>query len=178
MGAFGHYELNVEGSYVKLGLEHQTELEISKDHLIWTPSNGAVAAGELKVGQSVVLTEGTTTITSMDIVTAKGKYAPFTPSGSFIVNHGLMVSSYISMASHLTWVRFLVPNRWHHIMAHVMTLPHRLLCWYGSTCPSPSYNENGINVVELSLLYWGQRLLLLLVVAVGAVVARRRQGKI
>mmetsp|Transcript_10803 Transcript_10803/g.16591 ORF Transcript_10803/g.16591 Transcript_10803/m.16591 type:complete len:511 (+) Transcript_10803:224-1756(+) len=179
--AFGHYQPNVEGSFVKLGLEHQTELEISKDHLIWTPTNGAVAAGELKVGQSVVLTEGTTTITSIDIVTSKGIYAPFTPSGSLIVNHGLMVSSYISMSSHLTWVRFFVPNRWHHTMAHVMTLPHRFACLYHGKCTSPSYNKDGINVVEMSLLYWGQRLLLLVVaVAMGAVVRRRQRcnGKI
>eukprot|EP00547_Thalassionema_nitzschioides_P009790 CAMPEP_0194228308 /NCGR_PEP_ID=MMETSP0156-20130528/43301_1 /TAXON_ID=33649 /ORGANISM="Thalassionema nitzschioides, Strain L26-B" /LENGTH=493 /DNA_ID=CAMNT_0038960819 /DNA_START=124 /DNA_END=1603 /DNA_ORIENTATION=+ len=144
--AFGHINPDEEGSYMELNFDQEQEpLQITEEHLIWTLNKGAVPAGSLKVGQEVVLAGGyATTVTSMQMKTSKGVYAPFTPSGTLVLNHGIMASSYVSLT---TYTRLpLIPSAYHHLIAHFFTFPHRFSCHYQSTCPNATYTEEGINV--------------------------------
>mmetsp|Transcript_697 Transcript_697/g.974 ORF Transcript_697/g.974 Transcript_697/m.974 type:complete len:519 (-) Transcript_697:179-1735(-) len=156
--AFGHINPDVEGSYMELNFDQvQEPLQITKEHLIWTPNKGAVPAGSLKVGEYVVLAGGrATTVTAMQMKTSKGVYAPFTLSGTLVLNHGLMASSYISLTTFTNGIP-LIPSAYHHALAHLFTFPHRFMCHYQSTCPNPTYNEVGVNVLEVQLLLWIQR---------------------
>jgi len=156
--AFGHINPDEEGSYMELNFDQvQEPLQITKEHLIWTPNKGAVPAGSLKVGEYVVLAGGrATTVTAMQMKTSKGVYAPFTLSGTLVLNHGLMASSYISLTTFTNGIP-LIPSAYHHALAHLFTFPHRFMCHYQSTCPNPTYNEVGVNVLEVQLLLWIQR---------------------
>lgn len=150
--AFGHLQPDEEGSYIELEFDHEQEsLQITRDHLIWTLNKGAMPAGNLKVGQEILLAGGqTTTIVSTQMKTSKGVYAPFTPSGLLVLNHGLMASSYVSLT---TFTKLpLMPSAYHHAVAHFFTFPHRFSCYYQSTCPNATYTEEGINLWEVQLL--------------------------
>mmetsp|Transcript_16527 Transcript_16527/g.24382 ORF Transcript_16527/g.24382 Transcript_16527/m.24382 type:complete len:685 (-) Transcript_16527:28-2082(-) len=173
--AFGHYQPDAKGSFIELHFDaNYRKLQITKEHLIWTPLHGAVPAGSLQVGDQVVLAAaGTTTITLIEQkITSKGIYAPFTTSGTLVLNHGLLASSYISLDPYTTTSR-LIPRVYHHALAHFFTTPHRFWCSSTVTgCRNPTYNDDGINVWEVQLLFWIQQIavvLLLCLVVVGVV---------
>jgi len=170
--AFGHYQPEMEGDYLELQFTDNDDnklslLQISKEHLIWTPNRGAIPACDLTIGQEVVLAEGggassttTTTVTGIQPIIAKGIYAPFTPSGTLVLNHGLLASSYVSL-DNFTNKMMIIPNYYHHALAHFFTTPHRLWCQgTNEFCSNPMYTKDGINVWESQLLLWIPRIIM------------------
>lgn len=168
--AFGHYQPEREGPFIEVKFDNKQQLQISEEHLIWTPNNGAITAENLKLGQEVLLAGGqATSVTGLERITAKGVYAPFTSSGTLVLNHGLMASSYTSMTP---WTKLpLIPSAYHHAVSHFFTFPHRFFCQNG--CPNPTYNQEGINVWEVQLLWWIQRTAVFSLLLLGVAMQRR-----
>eukprot|EP00548_Thalassiothrix_antarctica_P015011 CAMPEP_0194176102 /NCGR_PEP_ID=MMETSP0154-20130528/10083_1 /TAXON_ID=1049557 /ORGANISM="Thalassiothrix antarctica, Strain L6-D1" /LENGTH=870 /DNA_ID=CAMNT_0038890169 /DNA_START=186 /DNA_END=2795 /DNA_ORIENTATION=+ len=172
--AFGHYQPNKYASYLKIITTSNTtntattssSLEISPDHLIFTSERGTIPARLLSVGDSLLFKNNKTSIQIQDIVTvqSKGIYAPFTPSGQFIVNNGILVSSFVSLSSLLLLEEddFFFYNDddsssfmflggtisiSHHWIAHAFQFPHRLVCYHNQkSCSDATYvKETGMN---------------------------------
>jgi len=136
-------------------------LEITKDHMVMIPSGGYISASMLKVGDSLMAAilpgeNGTTTammemvkITKIHTVIRQGSYAPFTPSGTIVVN-GILSSNYISyggsfpsatifqwMAQTFSSVHRLVWKLGYKDetyttegVSHWVIMPHRFICYF------------------------------------------------
>jgi hypothetical protein len=152
--SFGHRHETTEAEFLQF---LPSNLEISKNHMIkvgehYIPAS-AVQAGdalETAAGEMVI-------VESIERVTRKGVYAPFTTSGTIVVNN-IKVSSYVafqdsehvmlgtwavplsyqwiahmSQAPHRVWVRMLGVNEETYTIEGMSTwidVPHRLAEWY------------------------------------------------
>lgn len=127
----------------------------------------AVPASSLIAGDTVLTQSGDLgAITKMENVTRRGIFAPFTMSGTIVVD-GIVASSYVSLQeqgdgqlSHkLMLGGFEVPltMQW---MAHVVQAPHRLLCrLYWSFCQEETYTASGLSWWSASTYWFAQWLL-------------------
>lgn len=133
--SFGHYNTNIEAEYVQIYSQAlERPLEISKDHMVFVENNSikqALPASAISIGDNLVMTPGgSTTVTKILLVTRKGAFAPFTTSGTVVVN-GVVASSYVSLQDKLGVVMigdFATPisMQW---LAHSFQAPHRIfLC--------------------------------------------------
>jgi Hint module len=139
--SFGHYDPSRIGEYL---LIQPFNLEMSKDHMIFIAGGSAVPASHLKVGDQL---ESGDRITAIKHVTRKGAYAPFTRSGSIVVN-GVRASTYISfqMSKTLLVGGFPTPFTFQWL-SHAFHAPHRIWCiHYGaSSCKEEKYNQSGLS---------------------------------
>ena len=94
--SFGHRLDSVVAEYLVI---LPFELEVSTDHMVFVEGGAAVPAGNLVVGDRL---ENGEMITAIKTVQRLGVYAPFTPSGSIVVN-GVRASSLAAFqaSSHL-----------------------------------------------------------------------------
>jgi len=138
--SFGHRKDDMMGTYLRL---LPSELELSSDHMVFVASNNQKApipASMIQVGD--VLSDGTRVEAIVPSIRRKGVYAPFTPSGTLLVN-GVLVSNYIafqpsstlnisdgSSSSNSSW-KTPFTFQW---LAHAFNAPHRL--WWRWNCPS------------------------------------------
>eukprot|EP00548_Thalassiothrix_antarctica_P012784 CAMPEP_0194174756 /NCGR_PEP_ID=MMETSP0154-20130528/8901_1 /TAXON_ID=1049557 /ORGANISM="Thalassiothrix antarctica, Strain L6-D1" /LENGTH=508 /DNA_ID=CAMNT_0038888317 /DNA_START=95 /DNA_END=1618 /DNA_ORIENTATION=- len=130
--SFGHSQPDVFAEYLKISFEDKksTPLEISPDHLVFEPTTSAnpkpIPASQLKIGDEITSLTGAAVVNKIESVTRRGAYAPFTYSGKFLVNSGLLVSSFITLQPEL---HFLFENSIinHHTIAHLFETPHRLI---------------------------------------------------
>jgi len=135
-------------------------IEISPDHLMAIKGQGYVPASTVKVGDTVIhFTEDggrndvSKRVIDIEDIKAAGVFAPFTPSGTIIVN-GFLASCFITLQpgqSHLFSIASF------HSLAHAFELPHRLVCYYLSSCSDESYNTAGISswvAKPLELVRW------------------------
>eukprot|EP00546_Thalassionema_frauenfeldii_P002821 CAMPEP_0178930854 /NCGR_PEP_ID=MMETSP0786-20121207/21544_1 /TAXON_ID=186022 /ORGANISM="Thalassionema frauenfeldii, Strain CCMP 1798" /LENGTH=729 /DNA_ID=CAMNT_0020607583 /DNA_START=194 /DNA_END=2380 /DNA_ORIENTATION=+ len=147
--AFGHYQPDQTGNFLEITVSSGTTLQISWDHLLFVSPGTAIPAGDLQVGQKLYLEEEeednvSTIITKINAnVVAHGIYAPFTPSGTLVVEQNLILSNYITLYRYTPWI----PLRYHHTIAHLVTGIHRWACQWKNICDNPVYEETtGINV--------------------------------
>jgi hypothetical protein len=95
--AFGHRDEDMMGQYLKVTLQDGRFVELSPDHLIFVRER-AVPASTIKVGD--VLADGKTSnnveVRSIKRISRQGAYAPFTTSGTIVVN-GILASTYVSL---------------------------------------------------------------------------------
>merc|ERR1712232_702264 len=82
-----------------------------------------------------------------------GLYAPFTPSGTIMVNN-VLVSSFIDLQLPTSTTTM----QW---LAHMGEFPHRVMCYYSgyNYCQGETYNEVGINEIYIQPLKWIQKYL-------------------
>jgi len=146
--SFGHYHSTQSAEFLQVQTFHDNVtniLEISPDHMIYILGT-YVSASVLKVGDELSMdgSNGTKArITSITTVTRRGVYAPFTPSGTLLVN-GIHVSAYVVMLDSAHWL----DDQW---LAHAYKAPHRWYC-YRLNCGKESYTKDGVsNWVSLSL---------------------------
>jgi hypothetical protein len=143
--SFGHYNPNVKGDYISLQVQGGSSIEISKDHMIFVESKGAVPASSVSIGDRVIVSHGDSMpVTKVQPVTRDGAFAPFTESGTIIVN-GFKASTYVSLQNESAHFAVggvkLVSMQW---LAHAFQAPHRLVCSIYS-CNNESYTEAGIS---------------------------------
>lgn len=94
--SFGHKHSDTYSEFLAISTTDNKVLEISKNHMVGRPNGGFVPAGILQVGDSLISSNGvTTSVRSIRSVQRKGVYAPFTDSGTIIVN-GILASTYIA----------------------------------------------------------------------------------
>ena len=127
---FGHADPTVSGEYIRFKLSNGRDLVISGNHLVFIPDNKSTPASTLRVGDELVSSNrvNPVKIEAIHTVTGKGAFAPFTYSGTIVVN-GIKSSNYISLqngAAYLTVGNILTPFS-HHWLSQAFMLPFRLL---------------------------------------------------
>jgi hypothetical protein len=180
--SFGHRHETMTSEYLRIISDQSSHpLEISPDHMVFLSGGRAVPASTLRVGdqfETSSVTGQRQTLVSIETVVREGAYAPFTYSGTILVD-GFKASSYVSFqgSPFLKLGTFTTPLSYQW-MAHASQLPHRLYCSYISSCTTEKYNDAGISSwVEYShsmghwLLKQNPLFLALLLIPVVAVLA-------
>lgn len=151
--SFGHLNAKAEGEFVEIQLDDNQDapLRASRQHLVWEATRGEfVPASSLRVGDKL---SGERTIQSIHPnVKALGVFAPFTPSGTIVVN-GVVASCYVSLNDDDDESNTLLGVS-HHWMAHAFEFPHRLACHYMGQCLDETYTEDGVSTWVAIPLQW------------------------
>ena len=138
--SFGHRQDTITAEYVQL---LPSKLELSANHMVFVLRRGAIPASMVQLGD--VLSNGEA-VTSIHTVRRRGMYAPFTRSGTIMVND-VVASNYIAFKnSELLLVgdwRTTLTFQW---LAHTFEAPHRLSCNFLWDCSYESYSQSGVSV--------------------------------
>ena len=145
--SFGHRHETTKAIYLQIHTDDQSNaLELSADHMVFIQKNHAVPAASLKEGNTLLLPDGQlTTIQRIQKVTRYGAYAPFTFSGSVVVN-GIVASSFVALQEKSEYLRLSesvstpLTFQW---LAHVFEAPHRLAYRLGFV--NEQYTANGVS---------------------------------
>lgn len=149
--SFGHYHSGLKTEYLQIHAKGLSRpLEISKDHLVFV--NGTVIPASLvSVGDNLIVSnEGleAARVQKIKVVVRAGAYAPFTTSGTILVN-GVATSNYVTLqadspvlilggGAYKTWFSM-------HWLAHVFSAPRRLWCRLSTQqCINETYTKDGI----------------------------------
>jgi len=146
--SFGHRSEDGMGDYLQIhSQDTKTPLELSGDHMVLIEGGSFVPASHLEIGSKLVRSNGNvTSISRIRNVTTRGVYAPFTKSGTIVVN-GVVASSYISYQDSenvvIGTITTQVSFQW---IAHKFETIHRLACSVGSRklC-AETYTEEGVS---------------------------------
>merc|ERR1712232_37969 len=157
--SFGHLHPTRKAEVIEFRTTNNNRkpLRMTSKHLIYEQRQGLfIPASNVKVGDILVSSdEEEVTVTSIRKVQASGLYAPFTPSGTIMVNH-VLVSSFIDLQLSPTSSTTM---QW---LAHMGEFPHRVMCYYYSGynyCQGETYNEVGINEIYIQPLKFIQEYL-------------------
>jgi hypothetical protein len=148
--SFGHYAPSSTGdNYVQLSVAGTNKkLTLTSDHLVWAMKSGKtgafLAASQVEVGDELLRNDSD--IVKVEAVqqglTGQGLLAPFTPSGTIVVD-GFLTSSFIDAVKHHAPLLGAGAAQW---AAHSFEFPHRLACHYfGNECVNETYNEHGVS---------------------------------
>jgi len=143
--SFGHRNSNSEIEYLKI-ITKSSEIIMSRDHMIFLDGGRSVPAGHVKIGDKLVATDDeTSTVLDFKNVRAQGAFAPFTASGTIVVN-GFKASSFVSFQNSGTLLLSGVDTSiTYQFIGHTFELPHRLWCQYFSNCLEENYTIDGIS---------------------------------
>jgi len=130
-------------------------LEITADHMLFKYSDPTdakkvvlVRAGDVKVGDLLVAPQAIAKVTSISKVERQGLYAPFTGTGSIMVD-GVVASSKISLPEAFQAILSYEQQQW---LQHTALLPHRLICGE-SGCKNETYDEE-TGLAKAVLMCW------------------------
>lgn len=143
--SFGHKDADSSAEFLKI---HSTgidvPIEISPDHMILANGDHWLPAGKLQTGDSLTNRDGSSSsITKIQQVTRKGVFAPFTKSGSIVVND-VVASNYIGFqGSEYLMVGGVQTPFTYHWMAHTFTSIHRIAVMMGIT--GETYTDTGVS---------------------------------
>jgi ABC-type phosphate transport system substrate-binding protein len=147
--SFGHYAPDIQAEFIQIhALGLSQPLEISKEHMIFKASGAAVPASAIAVGDRLQLYDGVKgEVKKILTVIRHGAYAPFTMSGTIVVNN-VVTSSYVDLQNK---VGFLIIGSYQtplsmQFLAHMFQAPHRLACKISPIyCQKETYDESGIS---------------------------------
>jgi hypothetical protein len=124
--SFGHRHTKLQAEYLQF---YPSKLELSSDHMLFLEKEGAVPSSVVELGDRLV---GGEPVSGIRTVVRKGVYAPFTPSGTIVVN-GVLASSYIAFQdSHSLIIGpFSLSHQW---LAHTFQFPYRVWCYHLGSC--------------------------------------------
>jgi hypothetical protein len=122
-------------------------IEVSSDHLILLDFKHWVPAGTVKVGDVLTKGDGSPAeIIQLQHVTSEGIFAPFTRSGSIVVND-IVASNYVTFQeSEYLIIGGVVTPLSFHWLAHTFESAHRLACTI-IACHEEAYTDSGICAV-------------------------------
>eukprot|EP00547_Thalassionema_nitzschioides_P003168 CAMPEP_0194211888 /NCGR_PEP_ID=MMETSP0156-20130528/11295_1 /TAXON_ID=33649 /ORGANISM="Thalassionema nitzschioides, Strain L26-B" /LENGTH=899 /DNA_ID=CAMNT_0038939575 /DNA_START=94 /DNA_END=2790 /DNA_ORIENTATION=+ len=143
--SFGHYSPYVQAEYLQLSTASR-KLEISKDHMVFVEGGRSLPASSIKLGDKIETSSGEyNAVESIEKVVRQGAYAPFTTSGTIVVN-GVKASSFVSFQGSETLLIGGVDSRLtYQFLAHSFEMPHRVWCSYFSSCSVEYYTEGGVS---------------------------------
>jgi hypothetical protein len=147
--ALAHFNPKEENDYVQIHVKAQnTPLEVVPNHLVFkADASNPVRADSIKVGDVLKEENGGGAVTKIRNVQREGTYNPLTPSGTLVVNGGVVASTYIPITEHEGIMS-------HHDYTHLMLSPFRLMCMGISSRMCEIYNEQGIP----HYIAWGMKL--------------------
>ena len=150
--SFGHYDQDVEASFISIHAGLEKPLVVSGDHMVFVEGR-AVAASAVRPGDKLSLVDGFATVKAIKNVNAVGVFAPFTKSGTIVVD-GVVASNYVNLKGDTSLVVGGVFAFDLHFLAHMSQAPHRLVCEFSNAfCATETYND-GISVwVEKPLAF-------------------------
>lgn len=135
--SFGHIDQATPMEYLQF---QPSKLEVTWNHMVLVEGKGVIPASLVRIGD---ILSGTGQVTAIRNVKRRGMYAPFTPSGTIVVN-GAVASTYVSLdeSSVLTFGSFdtTLSYQW---LAHSFLLPHRIWCYHLGSCPKAQYDDAG-----------------------------------
>jgi hypothetical protein len=138
--SFGHREESNVAKFLQL---LPSKIELSENHMVFVDSGKAIPASTVKVGD--ILSSGQE-VTGIKTVIRQGAFAPFTSSGTIVVN-GVQASNYITLQENSGTIMIgpFSTGLSFHWLAHVSQIPHRTWCSIATACTEDAYNENGIS---------------------------------
>lgn len=136
--SFGHYSHFEVVDYIQIFTANQTDpLEITPDHLVFVQEPGisgsmtAQPASRIHVGSVLVSATniGGIVVERIGLVSRRGFYAPFTPSGMIAVNE-VVASNYVTFQKDsaslvIGGFNTTVPMHW---LTHLVLSPYRMYC--------------------------------------------------
>ncbi|CAB9525385.1 Desert hedgehog protein [Seminavis robusta] len=131
--AFGHFQPDQASTFLQLHTGNDKPIEISAEHLIFLAGQDSpVRADAVQVGDSLrgIRANGQELqVSRITTVNKEGVFAPFTQSGTLVVD-GAVASSYISLKGALstTGLSFLEIKTMNHHQIHTVLAPLRLFC--------------------------------------------------
>mmetsp|Transcript_17998 Transcript_17998/g.41626 ORF Transcript_17998/g.41626 Transcript_17998/m.41626 type:complete len:343 (+) Transcript_17998:788-1816(+) len=146
---FGHYHQSLAADFLRIDTNVENgkgSLEISANHMVFVgEQRRAMPASNLQKGDRLLLETGEWgTVRKIKTVYRKGTFAPFTPSGTIVVN-GVVASTYVAFQDSevlkLGSVDTFFTYQW---LAHAFESPHRLYCMVAS-CHDETYTTAGVS---------------------------------
>lgn len=148
--SFGHKNAAASATYLRISTkESRSPLEISADHMVTIKDGHNVPASSIKKGDMLFTASGELAVVeNVKSVIRKGIFAPFTPSGTIVVN-GFVASNYIAyQGSEFLKIGDIETPFSYQWVAHTFKSAHRLAVKMGFT--EETYTKEGIsNWVEV-----------------------------
>jgi len=142
--SFGHHAPETRADFLEIKAG-KNNLQLSQDHMVFTPTSGAIAAKHLHIGDELFDGDGDkVVIQSIKLISAAGVFAPFTPSGKVVVG-GVLASSFIAFDNGSYFPAAGMKFSYHWI-SHSFEFPQRFSCAYLSHCNKETYTADGIPV--------------------------------
>ena len=147
--SFGHRDAEEYGEYLEIYSNSTSDdpLHISRNHMILLGGERWVPASAVRVGDSLSLSSGKgVVVTKIRNVTQQGMYAPFTASGSIVVND-IVASTFIAFqeSEYLKLGDFDTPFTFQWL-AHTFESWHRVVCSSGLVdCREETYSAYGVS---------------------------------
>ena len=146
--SFGHRDAGVSAEYLEIHSDSTNDpLKLSRDHMILAGGEHWVPAAGLRVGGTLTKGDGSVVVvTKIQDVKRKGIFAPFTASGSIVVN-GIVASNFIAfqVSEYLKIGEFATPFSFQWL-AHTFESGHRLACSSGFVaCDQETYTDSGVS---------------------------------
>jgi len=143
--SFGHKNPDTSVSYLQIGTVPGQSLVLSEGHMITVDGGGKVPASTIKEGDMLLTaTDELAVVKYIRGVERKGAFAPFTTSGTIVVND-IVASNYIAYQSsenlHIGGIDTTLSFQW---LAHTFNSMHRLMVMGGST--NETYTTDGVSV--------------------------------
>ena len=156
--SFGHRDQTSFGNFVKIHTEQNMlePLEISETHML-SMGGHYLPAAMVKVGDMLKMADGKDArVILIQKVVRQGLYAPFTPSGTLVVN-GLKASSFVAFQDSdvLEIGNYRTPFSF-QLLAKTFELPHRMVCYHFGSCRTELYTSTGISLWVHRPLQWTQ----------------------
>jgi hypothetical protein len=140
--SFGHRHEHITGEFLQFS---PSGIEISRDHMIMLGGR-FVPASQVKIGDKLeTVTGDTLAVEAIERVVRSGVYAPFTASGTIVVN-GIKASNYVAFQGS---EYIIVGNFWESPLtfqwiAHLSQSPHRVLSRLGLS-GDEEYTKDGMS---------------------------------
>eukprot|EP00545_Synedropsis_sp_CCMP1620_P006975 CAMPEP_0119003292 /NCGR_PEP_ID=MMETSP1176-20130426/477_1 /TAXON_ID=265551 /ORGANISM="Synedropsis recta cf, Strain CCMP1620" /LENGTH=688 /DNA_ID=CAMNT_0006954881 /DNA_START=32 /DNA_END=2098 /DNA_ORIENTATION=- len=156
--SFGHRAEDSQVEYLKLVTAGRSGVELSRAHMVYVQGGRAVPASTIKIGDQVELADGEyATVKEIQVTQKQGAYAPFTASGSVVVN-GVKASSFVAFQeSEALTIGDIDTGLTFQFLAHTFEMPHRVWCQYFSSCLEEQYSAEGISTwvaIPFKLFRW------------------------
>ena len=147
--SFGHRDATSSAEYLKIHSDGINDpLKISHDHMILSGGEHWVPAATLRVGDTLTKGDGGVVVVTkiLQDVTQKGIFAPFTTSGSIVVND-IVASNFIAFqgSEYLQIGDFATPFTFQWL-SHSFESGHHLACSSGFVdCDQETYTDSGVS---------------------------------
>lgn len=143
--SFGHRHESVKTDYLQLySASSSAPLEITNEHMVIVEDGRAVPASTVQIGDKIQAVDAVVVVTAIKAVTRLGAFAPFTPSGTVVVNN-VVASSFVAFQETdvltIGSIKTPLSFQW---LAHTFETPHRLYCSI-SDCLTEEYTSEGVS---------------------------------